>query len=86
MVSIRKEISLIEQGRMDPADNLLKNAPHTIDALLAPEWRHPYTREEAAFPLPWTHDHKFWPAVGRIDSVYGDRNLICLCVPVEAYA
>jgi glycine dehydrogenase len=85
MISIRKEISLIEQGRMDPVDNLLKNAPHTIDALLAPEWRHPYTREEAGFPLPWTHDHKFWPAVGRIDSAYGDRHLICLCPPVEAY-
>jgi glycine dehydrogenase len=85
MISIRKEIALIEQGRMDPVDNLLKNAPHTIDALLAPEWHHPYTREEAAFPLPWTRDHKFWPAVGRIDSAYGDRNLICLCPPVEAY-
>jgi len=85
MIAIRREIAAIEQGKVDPADNLLKNAPHTIEALLAAEWRHPYSREEAAFPATWTRDHKYWPSVGRIDSAYGDRNLICLCPPIEAY-
>ncbi len=77
MIAIRKEISAIEEGRVDPQDNLLKNAPHTVEALLIAEWRHPYSREEAAFPLPWTRERKFWPSVGRIDNVYGDRNLVC---------
>jgi glycine dehydrogenase len=86
MIAIRREISKVEEGSANPTNNLLKNAPHTIEALLAQEWKHPYTREEAAFPAPWTRDHKFWPAVGRIDSAYGDRNLICLCPPVEEYA
>ena len=86
MIAIRGEISAIEQRKADPADNLLKNAPHTIEALLARDWNHPYSREEAAFPAPWTRDHKFWPSVGRIDSSYGDRNFICLCPPLEAYS
>lgn len=86
MISIRSEISAIEMGKADPVDNLLKNAPHTIEALLVEEWRHPYSREEAAFPAPWTRTHKFWPSVGRIDSAYGDRNLVCLCPPVKEYA
>ena len=86
MLAIRGEIAAIEEGRADPADNLLKNAPHTIEALLAAEWRHPYSREQAAFPVPWAREHKFWSSVGRIDNVYGDRNLICLCPPVEEYA
>lgn len=85
MISIRREIAAIEEKRVDPLDNVLKNAPHTIEALLAAEWRHAYTREEAAFPLPWVREHKFWTSVGRIDNVYGDRNLICLCPPVSAY-
>jgi glycine dehydrogenase len=79
MIVIRKEIQAIENGEMDPQDNLLKNSPHTIDALLASQWSHPYSREVAAFPAPWTREHKFWPSVGRIDSAYGDRNLICTC-------
>jgi glycine dehydrogenase len=79
MISIRKEIQAIENGKADPQDNLLKNSPHTIDALLVNQWPHPYSREEAAFPAPWTREHKFWPSVGRIDSAYGDRNLICTC-------
>ena len=78
MIAIRKEISAIEEGRVDPQDNLLKNAPHTAEALLAAEWRHPYSREEAAFPLPWLRERKFWPAVGRIDNVFGDRNPVCV--------
>jgi len=79
MISIRGEIAAIEAGRSDRRDNLLKNAPHTAEALLASTWNHPYSREEAAFPAPWTREHKFWPAVGRIDNVYGDRNLTCTC-------
>jgi glycine dehydrogenase len=85
MIGIRREIAAIEEGRMDAADNPLKNAPHTVEALLAGEWRHPYSRAEAAYPAPWTHEHKFWPSVGRIDSAYGDRNLICSCPPIEQY-
>jgi glycine dehydrogenase len=85
MISIRREIAAIEEGRVDSQNNLLRNAPHAIDALLANEWNHPYTREEAAFPLPWVRERKFWCSVGRIDSVYGDRNLVCLCPPVSDY-
>jgi glycine dehydrogenase len=79
MIIIHEEIMAIEKGEADPQNNLLKNAPHTIEALTATEWTHPYSREEAAFPAPWTREHKFWPSVGRIDNPYGDRNLICTC-------
>ncbi len=79
MIAIRGEISAIEERSSDPADNLLKNAPHSIEALVAKEWHHPYSREEAAFPAPWTREHKLWPSVGRIDGAYGDRNLVCIC-------
>ncbi len=85
MIAIRGEIAAIEEKRVDPQNNLLKNAPHTMEALLVAEWTRPYSREEAAFPLSWTREHKFWPAVARIDAVYGDRNLICTCPPVQAY-
>ena len=85
MISIRREIGEVEAGRADRKDNLLKNAPHTAAALLASDWHHPYLREQAAFPAPWTREHKFWPPVGRIDSVYGDRHLVCSCLPVESY-
>lgn len=78
MISIRQEIAAIEEGKMDPQDNLLKNAPHTAEALLTVEWRHPYSREQAAYPLPWIRQRKFWPSVGRIDNVFGDRNPVCL--------
>jgi glycine dehydrogenase len=86
MIAIRKEIAEIEAGRMDPHDNLLKNAPHTAEALMAAEWNHPYTREQAAYPSSATRESKFWPAVGRVDNVYGDRHLICTCLPIEEYA
>ncbi len=86
MISIRKEIEEIEAGRMDPQDNLLKNAPHTAAALLAAGWNHPYSREQAAYPSPATRASKFWPAVGRVDNVYGDRHLVCTCLPIEEYA
>ena len=85
MIAIRGEISAIEQGKADPQDNLLKNAPHTAASMLVEAWRHPYTRQEAAFPAPWTREQKFWPPVGRIDNVYGDRNPVCVCPPVEEY-
>jgi glycine dehydrogenase len=85
MIAIRGEIAAIEEGRIDALDNPLKNAPHPVEALLKAGWHHSYSREEAAFPVPWTREHKFWPSVGRIDNVYGDRNLVCLCPPVEEY-
>jgi glycine dehydrogenase len=82
MIQIRREIEDVVQGRADREDNLLKGAPHTAAAVSATEWRHPYTREQAAFPLPFVAANKFWPAVGRIDNPYGDRNLFCSCPPV----
>ena len=86
MISIREEIREIEAGTADRKDNLLKNAPHTLQRVTANEWTHPYTRERAAFPTEWTRDSKFWPAVARVESAYGDRNLMCSCPPVESYA
>jgi glycine dehydrogenase len=86
MIAIREEVRAVEQGRMDKADNPLKHAPHTVYVVSAEEWEHRYSREQAAFPLPWVRDHKFWPAVGRIDNPYGDRNLVCVCPPVSEYA
>ena len=86
LIAIREEIAAIEQGRADRADNVLKGAPHTAEAVSADDWKHAYSQKEAAFPKPWVADHKFWPAVGRIDNAYGDRNLICTCPPMEAYA
>ena len=69
-------------GKVDSEDNVLKNAPHTAAVVMATEWRHPYTREQAAFPLPFVRERKYWPPVGRIDNTYGDRNLFCSCPPV----
>jgi glycine dehydrogenase len=86
MIAIRKEIQDVIDGRADRVDNVLKNAPHTAAAVAADHWTHPYTREQAAFPLPFVRAHKYWPSVGRIDNPYGDRNLICSCPPVEAFA
>lgn len=84
MIAIRAEIRAIESGAVDRQNNLLKNAPHTAAALTADEWNHPYSRQSAAYPTG-DRDHKFWPAVSRIDNAYGDRNLICACLPMEAY-
>ena len=86
LIAIRDEIRAIEEGRMDRSDNPLKNAPHTSAAISATSWGHPYSREEAAFPAPWTREHKFWPPVARIDNAYGDRNLICTCPPMDELA
>ena len=86
LISIHAEIAAIQSGPADKQNNLLKNAPHTADMLVAEPWGHPYSREQACFPAPWLRDHKFWPAVGRIDNVFGDRNLVCSCVGMEAYS
>lgn len=86
LISIRGEIARIESGEWSVEDNPLINAPHPSGSLLANEWKHGYTREEAAFPTPWTRERKFWPHVARIDNGFGDRNLICTCPSVEAMA
>jgi glycine dehydrogenase len=86
MIAIREEIREIEDGRLDREDNPLKHAPHTAAAVSADEWNHTYSRERAAYPASWLRQSKFWPAVGRVDNPYGDRNLVCTCDAVEAYA
>ena len=86
LISIREEIREIELGIADRSDNLLKHAPHTAQAVIADDWDHAYSRERAAYPAPWTREHKFWPSVGLIDSAAGDRNLVCACPPIEEYA
>ena len=85
LIQIRAEIRAVEDGHASREDNPLKNAPHTAAAVTATDWKHPYSRETAAFPAPWTRDHKFWPPVARIDNGFGDRNLVCTCPPTEAY-
>jgi glycine dehydrogenase len=85
MISIRAEMQAIADGKQDRQNNLLKNAPHTARQIASDKWDRPYSREQAAFPAPWTCDHKFWPVVARIDNVYGDRNLFCSCPPVEEF-
>jgi glycine dehydrogenase len=86
MISIRAEITEVETGVAPRENNVLKNAPHTAAALLTTEWNAPYSREKAAFPLPSIRDHKFWPPVGRLNNVLGDRKLFCTCPPVDDYA
>jgi glycine cleavage system P protein (glycine dehydrogenase) len=86
MIAIRSEIDAVGAGQADRKNNLLKNAPHTIEQVTADAWDRPYSREQAAWPASWTRQQKFWPAVARIDSVYGDRNLFCTCPPMEEFA
>jgi glycine dehydrogenase len=86
MIGIRAEIDRVGSGQWPLDDNPLRNAPHTAECLVATEWNHPYTREEAAYPLGKTFRPKVWPPVRRIDGAYGDRNLVCSCPPVEAFA
>jgi glycine dehydrogenase len=86
MIAIRGEIAAIAAGRMDRADNPLKHAPHTARDVMASLWTHGYSRDQAAFPLAWVAAGKYWPPVKRVDNVYGDRNLVCTCAPLEAYA
>ncbi|MBL1175705.1 aminomethyl-transferring glycine dehydrogenase [Pantanalinema sp. GBBB05] len=85
LIAIREEIREIEEGKVDRKNNLLKNAPHTASALIADEWHRPYSRQRAAYPTGWTRNNKFWASVSRIDQAYGDRNLVCTCLPMDAY-
>ena len=85
LIAIRSEIDAVEKGTADKVDNPLKNAPHTAAVLTANDWAHPYSRQTAAFPLPYVAAHKFWPSVGRVNDTYGDRTLICACPPIESY-
>jgi glycine dehydrogenase len=85
LIAIRGEIQDVLDGKADARDNVLKNAPHTAEEVTSDAWAHPYTRQQAAYPLPYLRDMKFWPAVARIDNPYGDRNLICACPPIEAF-
>jgi glycine dehydrogenase len=85
LLTIRGEIRAIEEGRADKLNNVLKHAPHTQDIIISDNWSRPYSREQAAFPLPWVRQNKFWPSVSRVNNTHGDRNLICTCEPVESY-
>jgi len=86
LISIHGEIMDIEKGVLGREDNPLHHAPHTLEVTLADGWSRGYSRERAAFPLPWVRERKFWPAVGRVESAFGDRNLVCSCPPIEEYA
>ena len=85
LISIYKEIEEITDDRSDPVDNVLKGAPHTAREALIGDWKHPYSRRKALYPLPYVEDNKFWPPVGRINNPYGDRHLVCTCPPTESY-
>ena len=85
LIQIREEIREIESGQADKKDNVLKNAPHPVRRVVGDVWPHAYSREQAAFPVQWVREHKFWPAVGRVESAFGDRHLVCACPPVDAY-
>jgi glycine dehydrogenase len=85
MIKIREEIAEIENGSQPRDNNVLKNAPHPVDTLLSGDWTRPYSREKAAYPVPGLRKRKFWPTVGRLDDLHGDRNLMCSCPPIESY-
>ena len=85
LISIKDEIDKIDSGKFEKKDNPVINAPHTYLELSSDEWKHSYSRKEAAYPVSWLHDYKYWPPVGRIDNTYGDRNLICTCAAIEEY-
>ena len=86
LIAIHGEMQRIASGEWPRDNNPLKHAPHTAPVVTADEWDRPYSRELAAYPAPWLREHKFWPHVGRIDNVYGDRNLVCSCLPMEEYS
>jgi glycine dehydrogenase len=86
LIAIYQEIKAVEDGTADKKENVLKNAPHTLSVITADEWTKPYSRQQAAFPLPYIQANKFWPAVSRVNNTYGDRNLVCTCEPIESYA
>ena len=83
MIAIRGEIEEVVTGQADKKDNILKHAPHTAQAVSADSWARPYSRQQAAWPLDWVRQNKFWPSVARVDNVYGDKHLVCVCAPVE---
>jgi glycine dehydrogenase len=85
MIAIREEISKIEEGKASKDNNVIKNSPHTAKMVTATDWDMPYSREKAAFPLPWLEEMKYFTPVARIDNAYGDRNLVCTCEPIESY-
>ena len=85
LISIKREIDEIAEGKYDTENNVLKNAPHTEQVVISDDWNRPYSREKAAYPLDWVRDHKFFASVSRVDEAYGDRNLICTCAPIESY-
>jgi glycine dehydrogenase len=85
LIEIRNEIREVEEGKADKDDNVLKNAPHTAAVITADKWTHSYSRQKAAYPLPYVKEAKFWPSVSRVDNAYGDRNLVCSCLPIEAF-
>jgi len=85
MICIREEIEMVILGKFDPIDNPLKHAPHTAQSLLSSDWNHSYSREIAAYPVSRLKQNKYWPPVGRVDNVHGDRNLFCACVPISEY-
>ena len=86
MIAFHAEMQAVETGAMDKTNNPLKQAPHIGDMIADGNWNRPYSREQAAFPMPGLKDFKFWPACGRVDNVFGDRNLVCSCVGMDAYA
>jgi glycine dehydrogenase len=86
MISIHGEMTAVAEGKLDRSNNPLKNAPHTAQVIISDAWNRPYSREQAAYPAPWTREHKYWPTVSRVDNVYGDRNLVCSCIGMEAYS
>jgi glycine dehydrogenase len=85
MIAIHGEILAVENGQADARNNVLKNAPHPADMVASDHWDRPYSREQAAYPAKWLREHKFWPAVARIDNVWGDRHPVCSCAGMEAY-
>jgi glycine dehydrogenase len=84
LIAIHAEMTAVEQGSADKADNVLKNAPHPAAVVCGDEWSHPYSREQAAFPAHWLRENKYWPPIARIDNVWGDRNLFCSCLPADS--
>jgi glycine dehydrogenase len=86
LISIKNELDDIATGTTTVQDNPIINAPHVVQEVIADKWSHCYTREKAAFPLKYVREAKFWPSVAKIDNTYGDRNLVCTCLPIEAYA
>jgi len=85
LIAIRNEITAVEKGELDKIDNPLKNAPHTATVVTGDNWSHGYSRQTAAFPLPYVAAYKFWPSVGRVNDSFGDRSLVCACPPIESY-